>query len=144
MCTCPWIWKHSTALCGGLGFRPSDTARGAGPIGLPGTNPEPWKCISQHMQLLLLSIPKEEYIQNTFKRSSVLAKKNPKHSPITSQFHSWGFQAKWKKSHNKNNNRHSLFPFPNQTVLQNLQSNHKNWQTWKYLHHHELHYISEI
>lgn len=147
MRTYPRIWKNSTSLKPSreFGFRPCDTVTSDKPTGLPGTNPEPWKCISQHMQMLLLSTPpKKEYIQDTFNRPSLLVKvKTLKYSPVTSQFHSRSFlQGKLKKSHH--NNHHSLLPFPNQAVLQNLQSNHKNWQTWRYLQHCELHYVSEI
>lgn len=80
------------------------------------------------------------HIQDTFNRSLILAsgKKKP-HQPNMSP-HSFTvsqlrFSSQMKKSHI---NHHSFFPFPNHTVLQNLQSNNKNWQTWRYLQHYEL------
>lgn len=77
---------------------------------------------------------RKKHIQDTSKRSLVLASRGKK-----------------KKKQQPNMSPHSftvsqleVFPFPNHTVLQNLQSNHKNWQTGKYLQHYKLNCLRDL
>lgn len=96
------------------------------------------------MQVLLLCTPEKEYIQDSFNRSLVSAKKKVNSIPPPT-LSSTAKVFKPNKEKPQQQSPFSLpFPFRYWDSTENLQPNHKNWQTWGYLQYYELHYASEI